>query len=176
MIETPRLILRGWREDDLEAFAALNADPEVMRHFPSALSRAESDALAARYQAHIDHHGYGRWAIERREDGAVLGFSGPMSMSPPNPLAPGAEMGWRLARRFWGRGYATEASRAAMDFCFADRGLKQIVAFTSTTNLPSQAVMARLGMARREDLDFDHPNVAEGHVLRRHLVWSQDAP
>ena len=176
MIETPRLILRGWREDDLEPFAALNADPEVMRHFPSTLSRAESDALAARYQNHIDQHGFGRWAVERREDGAFLGFSGPMTLSPPNPLTPGVEMGWRLARRFWGQGYATEASRAAMDFCIADIGLHQIVAFTATTNLPSQAVMGRLGMTRREDLDFDHPNVPEGHILRRHLVWSADRP
>lgn len=176
MIETPRLNLRSWREEDLGPFAALNADPEVMRYFPSTLSRAESDALAARYQSHIDQHGFGRWAIERREDGAFLGHSGPMMMSPPVPLSPGAEMGWRLARAAWGRGYATEASRAAVDFCFEHIGLEQIVAFTSTTNLPSQAVMARLGMTRRPDLDFDHPNVPEGQILRRHLVWSQDAP
>jgi len=175
VIETPRLLLRSWREEDLDPFAALNADPEVMRHFPSTLSRAESAALAARYQTHIEQHGFGRWGVERRDDGAFLGFSGPMSLSPPNPLAPGAEMGWRLARRFWGEGYATEASRAAIDYCLARLGLEQIVAFTATTNLPSQAVMARLGMARREDLDFDHPNLPEGHILRRHLVWSQDA-
>lgn len=172
MIETPRLILRSWREEDLEPFAALNADPEVMRHFPSTFTRAESDALAARYQTHIDEHGFGRWAIERREDGAFLGHSGPMTMAPLHPLAPGAEMGWRLARAAWGQGYATEASRAAMDFCFGVPGLAQIVAFTSTTNLASQAVMARLDMTRRPDLDFEHPALPEGHVLRRHLVWS----
>lgn len=172
MLETERLVLRAWREEDLEPFAALNADPEVMRHFPSTLSRAESDALAARYQTHIDQHGFGRWAIERREDGAFLGHAGPMTMSPPHPLAPGAEMGWRLARAFWGQGYATEASRAAMDFCFEHIGLEQIVAFTSATNLPSQAVMERLAMTRRRDLDFDHPTLPEGHALRRAVVSS----
>lgn len=175
MLETERLILRNWRPEDLEPFAALNADPEVMRHFPSTQSRTESDALATRYQTHIDQHGFGRWAVERREDGAFLGFSGPMTLSPPNPLAPGAEMGWRLARHFWGRGYATEASRAAIEHSFTRLGLEQIVAFTATTNLPSQAVMGRLGMTRREDLDFDHPMLPVGHILRRHLTWSQDA-
>jgi RimJ/RimL family protein N-acetyltransferase len=176
MIETPRLILRGWREADLEPFPALNADPEVMKQFPATLSRAESDVLADRYQSHIDKLGFGRWAIERRADRALLGFSGPMTMSPPHPLAPGAEMGWRLARAFWGMGYATEASRAAMAFCFERMGLEQILAFTPATNLSSQAVMERLGMTRREDLDFDHPNLAEGHILRHHLVWSEFRP
>ncbi|MCF8505477.1 MAG: GNAT family N-acetyltransferase [Caulobacter sp.] len=172
MLETERLVLRAWREEDLEPFAALNADPEVMRHFPSTLSRTESDALAARYQSHIDEHGFGRWAVERREDGVLLGHSGPMQMTPPHPLAPGAEMGWRLARAAWGQGYATEASRAAMAYCFEQIGLEQIFAFTSATNLPSQAVMERLGMTRRPDLDFDHLMFPEGHDLRRAVVWS----
>ena len=176
MIETARLILRTWRESDFEPWAALNADPEVMRHFPATLTRIEADALAARNQDHIDQHGFGLWAVERREDGVFLGFTGLMTLRESNPLAPGVEAGWRLARHAWGQGYATEAARAAMDDGFSRLGLKQIVAFTAVPNLPSQAVMARLGMVRRTDLDFDHPMLPPGHVLERHLVWSLDRP
>ena len=174
MIETARLILRNWREVDLEPWAVLNADPEVMRHFPGVHTRIESDAMAAKNQDHIDQHGFGLWAVERKDDGVFLGFTGLMGLRESNPLAPGVEAGWRLARHAWGAGYATEAARAAMDDGFGRLGLRQIVAFTATTNLPSQAVMTRLGMIRREDLDFDHPMIEPGHVLRRHLVWSQD--
>ncbi|MDO9222231.1 MAG: GNAT family N-acetyltransferase [Caulobacter sp.] len=176
MIATPRLILRGWREADLEPWAALNADPEVMRHFPSTHTRIESDAMAARNQDHIDQHGFGLWAVERKADGALLGFAGLMILRDNNPLAPGVEAGWRFAKHAWGQGYATEAARASLDDGFARLGLEQIVAFTATTNLPSQAVMARLGMTRREDLDFSHPMLPEGHHLRPHLVWSADRP
>ena len=176
MIETPRLILRGWREADLEPWAALNADPEVMRHFPSTHTRPESDAMAAGNQDHIDRHGFGLWAVERREDGAFLGFTGLMNLRDSSPMAPGVEAGWRMARHAWGQGYATEAARAAMDDGFARMGFKQIVAFTAVPNLPSQAVMGRLGMTRRPDLDFNHPMLSPGHVLERHLVWSADGP
>ncbi|MDP1630705.1 MAG: GNAT family N-acetyltransferase [Caulobacter sp.] len=176
MIETPRLILRGWREADLEPWAALNADPEVMRHFPTTYSRVESDAMAAVNQTHIEQHGFGLWAVERRDDGAFLGFTGLMTLRESNPLAPGVEAGWRLARHAWGQGYATEAARAALDFGFTRLALATIVAFTAAPNLPSQAVMGRLAMIRRPDLDFDHPAVPEGHVLRPHRVWSAAAP
>lgn len=174
MLRTARLILRNWRPEDFEPWAALNADPEVMRHFPAMLTRVEADAMAARNRDHIDQHGFGLWAVERREDGAFLGFTGLMTLRESNPLAPGVEAGWRLARHAWGQGYATEAARAAMDDGFTRLGLAQIVAFTAVPNLPSQAVMARLGMTRRPDLDFDHPMLPPGHVLERHLVWSQD--
>lgn len=176
MIETPRLILRGWRETDLAPWAALNADPEVMRHYETPLTLAESDARIDRLERHIVTHGFGEYAVERREDGVFLGMAGLAKLEESNPLFPGVEAGWQLARHAWGHGYATEAARAAMDDGFRRVGLKEIVAFTATTNLPSQAVMGRLGMTRREDLDFDHPNVPEGHVLRRHLVWSAGRP
>jgi RimJ/RimL family protein N-acetyltransferase len=175
-IVTDRLILRGWKPSDLEPWAALNADPEVMRHFPSTLGRIESDALAALNQAHIDDHGFGLWAVERREDGVFLGFTGLMRLRDSNPLAPGVEAGWRLARHGWGQGYASEAARAAIRDGFERVGLSRILAFTAVPNLPSQAVMGRIGMTRRPELDFDHPLVAEGHRLRRHLVWDQTAP
>lgn len=171
MIETPRLILRGWRDADYEPFAALNADPEVMRHFPSTHSREESDALADRNRLHIDDHGWGLWAVERKLDSAFLGFTGLARPRPPHPMEHEVEVGWRLARFAWGHGYASEAARASLDFGFNELGLVRIVSFTAAENLRSQAVMRRIDMSRASDLDFDHPALPEGHRLRRHVVY-----
>jgi len=175
VIETPRLILRGWREADFEPFAALNADAEVMRHFPAPMAREDSDALARACQQHIDEHGFGLWAVERREDGAFLGFTGLRRLPPESPLAPGVEIGWRMARHAWGAGYASEAARASLAFGFAE-GLAEIVSFTATENERSQAVMRRIGMTRAPDRDFDHPAVPEGHRLRPHVVYVISPP
>jgi len=171
MITTDRLILRQWRDSDLDPWAALNADPEVMRHFPAVHTRLESDAMAAGNRDYIDQHGFGLWAVELRSDGQFLGFVGLKGLPEANPLAPAVEAGWRLASQAWGRGYATEAATAAMADGFERLGLERIVAFTARQNLPSQAVMGRLGMTRRDDLDFDHPALPAGHRLSRHLVW-----
>lgn len=175
MIETERLILRAWRPQDLEPWAAMNADPEVMRYFPAVLTRAEAEAVMARAQAHIDQHGFGFWAVERKADGLFLGFTGLKTLATDSPLAPGVEAGWRLSRHAWGQGYASEAARASLAHGFGPLGLKSIVAFTATDNLPSQAVMTRIGMTRREDLDFDHPALPKGHPLERHVVWEAKA-
>lgn len=175
MIETPRLILRGWREADFEPFAALNADPEVMRHFPATMTREDSDALARAIQRHIDEHGFGLWAVERRQDGVFLGFTGLGRLRPENPLAPGVEIGWRMARHAWGAGYASEAARAALAFGF-EQGLAEIVSFTATENERSQAVMRRIGMTRAPERDFDHPSIPEGHRLRPHVVYVISPP
>lgn len=171
MLTTDRLILRGWRESDLAPWIALNADPEVMRHFPAVQTPEESEAMMARNQAHIDTHGFGLWAVERRGDGAFLGFTGLAVLKPENPLYPGVEAGWRLAAHAWGQGYASEAARAALADGFGRLNLERIVAFTAVDNLPSQAVMTRIGMTRRADLDFDHPALPPGHRLERHVVW-----
>lgn len=176
MITTERLILRQWRRSDLEPWAAMNADPEVMRYFPATLSGEEAKAMIARAQAHIEEHGFGAWAMERRDDGAFLGFTGLMRLKDDNPLAPGVETGWRMARHAWGHGYASEAATASLKHGFEQLGLASIVAFTATTNLPSQAVMQRIGMARRADLDFDHPSLPKGHALERHVVWEATRP
>lgn len=172
MIETDRLILRNWRPSDIDGWAALNADPQVMEHFPGTHTRPESEAMAMMNQRLIDEKGWGLWAVERREDGVFLGFTGLMDLRDSNPLAPGVEIGWRLARHAWGAGYASEAARAALDFGFTKLKLPQIVAFTATGNIRSQAVMDRIGMVRREDLDFDHPALPRGHALERHVVWA----
>ncbi|NBB16734.1 GNAT family N-acetyltransferase [Caulobacter sp. SLTY] len=175
MIETERLILRDWRSEDLEPWAAMNADPKVMRYFPAVLTRPEAEAVMVRAQAHIDEHGFGFWAVERKADRLLLGFTGLKTLAPDNPLAPGVEAGWRLSRHAWGQGYASEAARASLAHGFGPLGLKSIVAFTATDNLPSQAVMTRIGMIRRKDLDFDHPALPKGHPLERHVVWEARA-
>ena len=173
MIETARLVLRQWRASDRAPWAALNADPEVMAHFPAVLTREESDAAMDRQVAAIAARGRGFMALERRDDGAFLGFVGVKPTSPDLPFDGAPEIGWRLARHAWGRGYATEAARAALADAFG-RGAERVVSFTAATNLRSQAVMARIGLERRADLDFDHPALPHGHRLERHLVWAVD--
>ena len=169
-IRTARLLLRRWREDDREPFAAMNADPEVMRHFPAALTREQSDALLDRFDAAFDELGYGRWAVEA--DGELVGFTG-LAWTPfQADFTPALEVGWRLVRRAWGRGYATEAGRAALV-----RGLEEVetvVSFTATTNTASERVMQRLGMTAAGE--FEHPALPEGHRLRRHLLYRTDRP
>jgi RimJ/RimL family protein N-acetyltransferase len=166
-IRTERLLLRRWKETDLEPFAALNADADVMAHFPAVLSREESDALAARADALFDEHGFGLWAVEAPE--GFVGFTG---LSVPRfdaPFLASVEVGWRLARRAWGNGYATEAARAAVALGFEKHALREIVSFTAATNVRSQRVMERLGMM--PDGSFDHPALPLGSPLRRHVLY-----
>ena len=170
MIETARLILRQWRDEDRAPFAAMSADAEVMRFFPGTQTRAESDALIDRCAAHIAVHGWGMWAVERAADGAFAGIVGLQPCNAPGPVLGEVEVGWRIARPLWRQGYALEAARAALDFGLARLG-RRIVAITASINLPSQGVMERLGMARREDLDFDHEVLPAGHPLRRHVTY-----
>jgi RimJ/RimL family protein N-acetyltransferase len=167
---TGRLLLRAWRPEDRTPFAALNADPEVMRHFPALLSRRESDALADRIEGHFEREGWGLWAMEVRSSGAFLGFTGLARPEFDAPFMPAVEIGWRLARAAWGQGYASEAARVSVTFAFADLGLEEIVAMAVAANTRSIAVMERLGMHRDPAEDFDHPLVAEAH-LRRHGLY-----
>jgi ribosomal-protein-alanine N-acetyltransferase len=159
VLTTARLVLRPWRDDDLAPFAALNADRRVMEFFPAVLSRAESDALAARIRLHMDAHGFGLWAVEAPGVAPFIGFVGLMTVPAALPFAPAVEVGWRLAREHWGRGYATEAARAAVEFGFGVLGL----------NRPSRAVMERLGMTH--SADFEHPSIPAGHPLRPHVLY-----
>lgn len=168
-LETSRLRLRPWRDEDFAPFAALNADPQVMAHFPATLDRAESDVLAARCQSLIEAQGWGFWATEIKASGDFIGFVGLHRPIAELPFSPCVEIGWRLARPFWGQGYASEAARAALSFAFNDLALAEVVAFTSLENRRSQAVMERLGMRRAEN--FEHPALPPGHPLREHCLY-----
>jgi RimJ/RimL family protein N-acetyltransferase len=170
-LRTERLLLRGWRDADLEPFAALNADPEVMAHFPATQSRAASDRLVEASIEGWNEHGFGLWALERLGDGQFLGFTGLSRPSFEAHFTPAVEVGWRLARDAWGRGYATEAAEAALRFGFETVGLAEIVSFTVPANVRSRAVMERLGMTHDATDDFDHPKLPEGHALRRHVLY-----
>jgi ribosomal-protein-alanine N-acetyltransferase len=170
-LRTERLVMRRWRADDRPAFAALNADPEVMRHFPEPLTRAQSDLMVDRIEARFDRLGFGLWAVEVAETGRFIGFTGLSVPAFAAPFMPAVEVGWRLARWAWGYGYASEAARRALDHAFGPAGLGEVVSFTATSNTRSMAVMERIGMVRDPDDDFDHPMVEEGHRLRRHVLY-----
>jgi RimJ/RimL family protein N-acetyltransferase len=170
-IRTERLLLRRWRESDLEPFAEMNADPIVMEYFPTSLTRHASDALVARFRDQFDRLGYSLWAVEVLGKAPFIGYVG---LSVPRFVAhftPCVEVGWRLAHAHWGRGYATESARAVLDFAFDVVGLHEIVSFTVPANERSRAVMERLGMVRDPADDFDHPLLPESHPLRRHVLY-----
>jgi RimJ/RimL family protein N-acetyltransferase len=168
-IRTDRLVMRRWRPADRAPFAEMNADPEVMRYFPATLGRAESDAYVDRIEAGFNERGYGLWALETAATGEFIGFTGLNPMPDGVPGAGGMEVGWRLAQRAWRHGYATEAARAAVEVGFGGAGLDQIWSITSVINLPSQAVMRRIGMT--EHARFDHPRVPAGHPVRPHVAF-----
>jgi ribosomal-protein-alanine N-acetyltransferase len=174
VLETERLVLRGWGGGDLAPFAALNADPAVMEHFPSLLSRAESDAVVRRVEEHFARHGFGLWAVEAPGVAPFLGFVG---LSVPRfeaHFTPCVEVGWRLARAHWGHGFAPEAARAALRFGFEQAGLEQIVSFTVPANAKSRRVMEKIGMRHDAADDFDHPALPVDHPLRRHVLYRID--
>jgi RimJ/RimL family protein N-acetyltransferase len=174
VLESPRLVLRGWRESDLAPFGALNDDPAVMEHFPKRLTRAESDAFVARIADHFAEHGFGFWAVEAPGAADFLGFVGLAYPRFQSHFTPCVEIGWRLAREHWGLGYAPEAARAALRFGFEQIGLDQIVSFTVPANLKSRRVMEKIEMHRDPGDDFDHPSIPQGHPLRRHVLYRMD--
>lgn len=170
------MLLRQWRDDDREPFAALNADPEVMEHFPGVLSRADSDSLVDRIVAGMSERCWGLWAAEITATGTFAGFVGLNPTTFDVPFTPAVEIGWRLARAHWGQGVATEAARAVLDYAFGPLDLDEIVSFTSTTNLRSQHVMQKIGMHHDPADDFDHPGLPEGNYLRRHVLYRIGRP
>jgi RimJ/RimL family protein N-acetyltransferase len=167
---TPRLTLRQWRDGDLDPFAAMNADPEVMRFFPAPLPREQSDDLATHAKHGIEERGWGLWAVEVVESGRFIGFIGLAEPRFEAHFTPAVEVGWRLARDAWGNGYATEGAHAAVAYAFDDLRLEEIVSFTSAINEPSRKVMERLGMTHDPSDDFDHPFLGDG-PLRPHVLY-----
>ncbi len=175
-LRTIRLRLRGWRDEDREPFATLNADATVMEHFPAVLSRAESDALVDRITAGFAERGWGFWAVEIQATGTFAGFVGLNPATFDAPFTPANEIGWRLARAHWNQGVATEAAQAVVDYGFGVLGLDEVVSFTATANLPSQRVMQKPGMHHDPADDFDHPHLPAGHHLRRHVLYRLARP
>ena len=171
VLRTERLLLRRWRSEDLAPFAAVNADPRVMEHFPAVLSHEESAAIAVRIAAQFDQHGYGLWVVEIVDHTPFAGFVGLSIPCFEAHFTPCVEIGWRLAAEHWGRGIATEGARAALAFGFEHLGLAEIVSFTATDNLRSRRVMEKNGMTRQPEEDFDHPALPLGHRLCRHVLY-----
>jgi RimJ/RimL family protein N-acetyltransferase len=170
-LRTGRLHLRRWRPHDRAAFAAMNADPRVMEFLPALLSREESDRLAQRIDAHFEQHGFGLWAVEVPNIAPFAGFIGLSVPAFTAHFTPCVEIGWRLAADHWGRGYATEGARAVLTLAIDTLRLPEIVSFTVPDNRRSRGVMERLGMRRDPLDDFDHPELPDGHALRRHVLY-----
>ncbi len=169
-LDTPRLRLRQWRDADRDPFAAMNQDAEVMEFFIAPDLRVQSDAAIDWWSAQLEEKGWSNWALELRSTGEFIGFTG---LSVPRitfAFSPCVEIGWRLSRRFWGRGYATEAARASLEAGFERIGLQEIVSLTTLANRRSRALMERIGM-RNANQDFDHPRIPQGHPLRRHCLY-----
>lgn len=170
-IETARLILRPWNDDDLDPWFEMNADPRVMEFFQATYDRAKAGAVAAWMREVNERNGYGWWIIEIKDGDRFAGVVMFDDVDIETPFIPAKEIGWRLPVAAWGQGYATEAARAMLDLGFTRYGCDEIFAMTAVRNKRSERVMQRLGMERRPELDFDHPRIPEGHPLRRHITY-----
>lgn len=171
VLRTERLVLRDWRDEDIPAFAALNADPEVGEFILGPLDQAKSDALAARIRAGIAERGWGLWAVEIVGGDPFIGFTGITPINFEATFAPATEIGWRLARSAWGHGYATEAASAVLAHAFNELGFQSLVAITGTINRRSRRVMERIGMRYDPADDFDHPLVPPDHPIFPHVLY-----
>ncbi len=169
-LTTKRLRLRQWKQADFPAFAMLNSDPEVMKYYPNTLSEEESNDMAQRFEALIAFKGWGFWVVENIDDKRFMGFVGLHEPTYDLPVTPCVEIGWRLARNYWGQGYASEAAKASLEFAFERLDLPEVYSFTSVLNKKSQAVMERLGMVNMER-NFEHPMISEGSSLREHVLF-----
>jgi RimJ/RimL family protein N-acetyltransferase len=170
-LQTARLLLRSWRDEDLTAFAEMSSDPAVMEYLVPLSSRGLSvEAWVTGKRAHWDEYGFGQWVVELPGEASFIGVVGLETVSYEAHFTPAVEVAWRLVRPYWGQGYATEAARAALDYGFREIGLSDIVALTVPANQRSRRVMERLGMTHDPADDFDHPRVPEGR-LRRHVLY-----
>lgn len=167
------VVLRQWRDSDLEPYFEMNTDPEVMRHFPSLMTRQEAIASLARIRAGIEDRGWGIWAVE--VDGAFAGITGLQVPRSALPFMPCTEILWRLRREYWGCGIAYAAALQALDYGFSTLRLPEIVAFTVASNSRSMRLMERLGFTRDLEGDFEHPGVPEGSPLRQHVLYRKKA-
>lgn len=172
-LKTDRLLLRQWREEDSPIFAELNADPRVMEFYPNLLSCQESNAAAAKFKSLIKQNGWGFWAVETISECTFIGLVGLHKPTYKLPFGPCVEIGWRVASAYWGKGYATEAAGACLDFAFDKLALPEVFSFASVANIKSQAVMERLSMVNMQ-ANFDHPTIPPNSPLREHVVYKID--
>ncbi len=170
-IETERLILRSWREEDVEIFFEINNDEKVIEFLPKALNRQECQNFINKENAQIAQKGFGLWACELKKNNELIGFVGLGIPNFESHFTPCVEIGWRLSFKHWGNGYATEAAKMALEIGFENFGFKEIVSFTATQNLRSIAVMQKIGMTRDKNGDFNHPKLPSEHALSRHVLY-----
>ena len=171
VIETPRLLLRGWRDDDVEPWVRMNADPQVMAYYPSTHTREESEASALTIRTSLERDGYGIWVVEIKGGLPFAGVICLRQISFEAPFAPANDIGWCFLVEAWGHGYATEGATAALDFAFEQLNWDEVTANTSILHVRSQRVMQRLGMTHNAADDFDHPKFAKGHRARPHVLY-----
>ena len=172
-LETPRVLLRSWQESDVEPWISLNSDAENLRYFPRLYSAEESRASHARIRDLLDDNPFGLWAAEEKSSGEFMGFVGLARQEIPGvSFMPCHEIGWRLDKRYWGKGYATEAAQEVLDFGLGDLGLKEIFSFTAAQNLPSINVMKKIGLRERPELNFAHPRIDDASPVKFHVVYS----
>jgi RimJ/RimL family protein N-acetyltransferase len=176
IIETDRLILCNWRDEDRAVMHRLNSDETVMKYFPFRRNRIESDMMMETVRNRIAAKGYGWTAVELKHTKEVIGFTGISDFTEDVPFAPAVEIGWRFLPEFWGNGYATEAARAWLDHGFTNYSMDEIVSFAVAENKGSTAIMKRLGMRSYPDKDFDFPNISDDFAhLRPHVFYSISA-
>jgi len=170
-IRTERLILRRWTEEDIARYAALQADPDVRRYFPGTMPTEKGEADGRLHAAGFERHGFDQWVVELPGVSAFIGIAGLRRIQREMPFEPRVDVGWHFLPAYWGKGYATEAGRAALHDVFSRTDLPQVVAYTARLNEPSRSVMRRLGMTHDPAEDFDHPSVPEDNPLRRHVLY-----
>lgn len=170
MIETERLILRQWEESDYLPFIGMGFDPEVMKYFPKCLTQEESINFIKAVTSIIDENKWGFWAVELKESQEFIGFIGLLNQPIQFDFSPCIEIGWRLAKDFWGQGYATEGAKAALEYAFNTLNLDKVVSFTPSVNKPSESVMKKLGMQKVKE--FNHPKLPQNHDLAKHVLYA----
>ena len=170
MLQTERLILRPWVDDDLAPFSKISGDPEVMEFYPQPLTKEESHSMGVRVQSLLNERGWGFWAVELPHQEKFIGFVGLHIPKDNLPCSPCVEIGWRLAKEFWGKGYATEAANESLRYAFTALNLTEVVSFTTLANLPSQAVMQKIGMSNTGN-NFMHPDIEAIHPQCEHVLY-----
>ena len=169
IFESERLGFRRWKESDKKLFASMNADRDVMKYFPKRLTEEESHALISRFEEHIDEKGYGIWAVEQKEDRAFIGFIGLLDVNFDVEFKGVTEIGWRLDKNYWKKGYAVEGASACLKYAFEQLNKSEIYSFTAVVNAPSEKVMKRIGMIQTGE--FEHPRIDADSPLRKHVLY-----